>query len=175
MGVKCWLFFCHSDSYLLIPIHFFVKTQKLLNPNKLAGPLESISQICRNVWHSLDSKKSVILSILLLYFAGVALSVFVTNPLTHGPTHFNDEIRYWETALSLYQGNFTAAKFYRSPPFYPISLLPAFYLSYPFGGFTFSKLLNCALYNKRYYSRIFIITEIYKEKYFNSRNYIAVF
>ena len=128
--------------FLLIPIDFFLKTRKLLNSKQLAGPLESISQICRNAWLSLDSKKSVILSIFLLYFTGVALSVFITNPLTHGPTHFNDEIRYWETALSLYQGNFSAAKFYRSPPFYPISLLPAFYFSYPFGAFTFSKLLN---------------------------------
>ena len=96
-------------------------------------------------WSYLDSKKVSFISIFILYIAGVIFSVFVTNPIAYGPSHFGDEIRYWETALNIYKGTFTISGFYHSPPFYPISLLPAFYLFYPFGTYTFAKLLN-ALY-----------------------------
>ena len=94
------------------------------------------------IWQRLNANATAIVTISVLFITSVFFSVFISNPLVYGPSHFVDETRYWDTAFNLYKGTFTTFTYYRSPPFYPISLLPAFYLFSPFSSYLFSKLLN---------------------------------
>ena len=68
------------------------------------------------------------LALLLVYAAAVLLNLALTGTTIYGPTHFDDEVRYWITARALHAGTFTISEFSHSPPLYPISLLPALFL-----------------------------------------------
>ena len=132
---------------LLIIISFYKDFEVFLDLiiNNISKALRRQKQI-NDAWHRLDSKVTAIIAISILYIAGVIFSIYVTKPMAYGPSHFNDEIYYWNIALNLYKGTYTSLEyFYVQPPFYPISLLPAFILFYPFGTYTVAKLLN-ALY-----------------------------
>ena len=131
----------------LIPKYIYKKIEELLN-----NFAYDISDALRKqkhfnaAWHRLDSKATALVTISILFIAGVIFSVIVTNPLAYGPIHLPDEIDYWDIAYNIYKGTYTSLEFfYIQPPFYPISLLPAFFLFYPFGTYTAAKLLN-ALY-----------------------------
>lgn len=96
-------------------------------------------------WDALNNKKVAIPVLFLLFILGVAYNYFVINPMAFGPSHFGDEIRYWNTSLSLSDGTFRAVDYYRYPPVYPLSLLPVFFFRNPIKSYEFAKLLN-ALY-----------------------------
>ena len=131
---------------LLIQISFYKEFGGLLDliSNEISGAMRK-QRLIYDAWHFLDSKEAATFSIPVLFFAGVIFTVFVANPLTYGPLNVTVESIFWHTALSIYKGTFTALNSYHVTPLYPISLLPAFYLFYPFGTYTIVKLLN-ALY-----------------------------
>jgi len=135
---------------------FFLK-MKLLFQNKIEQLFESIRVF-------LDSDKRSILIIFLLYFLGVAYSFQMNNSIDFGPTHFNDEIRYWETARTIYERIFILNNYYRSPPLYPISLLPAFYLFYPSRVYLFSRLLNSLYLTSAIFPAFIILKRITTNK-----------
>ena len=93
----------------------------------------------------LDTKKGAALALVCIYVLGVLFTVFVVDANVYGPMHFNDEVRYWDIARDIYEGNFTFAVDSDYPPFYSISLLPAFYLFSPFTRYAAARWLN-ALY-----------------------------
>ena len=132
--------------FRLIPAYFYKKLEDLLDifSNGISNALRKQKHII-DAWRHLDSKEAAIISIAILLIVSVLLTVFLINQLAYWPLHNADEYRYWYTALNIYKGTFTTLNYHHSPPFYPISLLPAFYLFYPFGIYTFVKFLN-ALY-----------------------------
>jgi len=93
----------------------------------------------------LDTKKGAALALVCLYVLGVLFTVFVVDANVYGAMHFNDEVRYWDIARAIYEGNFSFAADSDYPPFYSISLLPAFYLFSPFTRYAAARWLN-ALY-----------------------------
>jgi hypothetical protein len=93
----------------------------------------------------LNTRRGAAIALVCLYIVGVLFTGLVVDANVFGPMHFNDEVRYWEIALDLYNGNFSFANNYDYPPFYSISLLPAFYLFSPFTRYAAAKWLN-ALY-----------------------------
>jgi hypothetical protein len=93
----------------------------------------------------LNSKQGVIIALIFIYISGVLFTVLVVDANAYGPVHFNDEVRYWDIALSLYKGDFSFKNNLDYPPFYSISLLPAFHLFSPFTRYAAVKWLN-ALY-----------------------------
>ena len=105
----------------------------------------SFRALLNKFWQFLDQKSTAIVVLFLLYAAGVLFTCLVINPMAYGPSHLGDELRYWNTALSLSNGTFKAVDYYRYPPVYPLSLLPAFLLSDPIKTYKIAKILN-ALY-----------------------------
>ncbi len=99
----------------------------------------------KKIFDFLDTKRGALIALLLVYFLGVLATVFLVDRNVYGPMHFNDEVRYWEIALSFYKGDFSFAENYDYPPFYSISLLPAFTFFSPFARYAAAKWLN-ALY-----------------------------
>ena len=93
----------------------------------------------------LDTKKGAALALVCLYVLGVLFTVFVIDANVYGAMHFNDEVRYWDIARAIFEGNFSFAADSDYPPFYSISLLPAFYLFSPFARYAAARWLN-ALY-----------------------------
>ena len=93
----------------------------------------------------LDTKKGAALALVCLYVLGVLFTVFVIDANVYGPMHFNDEVRYWDIARAIYEGKFSFTADSDYPPFYSISLLPAFYLFSPFTRYAAARWLN-ALY-----------------------------
>jgi hypothetical protein len=71
--------------------------------------------------------------------------VFVI-PSALGPTHFEDERRYWEIASQLFSGR-PAIATWHFPPVYPLALLPAFMLSFPSGTYDVAKILNAIYFS----------------------------
>ena len=82
-------------------------------------------------------------TILFLIFVMTVLFIgLVVNSDVYGPMHFNDEIVYWEMTLDLYEGDFSFANDYAYPPFYPISILPTFYLFSPLERYSAVRWLH---------------------------------
>ncbi len=82
------------------------------------------------------------LALLLVYAAAVLLNLALTGTTIYGPTHFDDEVRYWITARALHAGTFTISEFSHSPPLYPISLLPALFLFPASKAYQAAQVLN---------------------------------
>lgn len=82
------------------------------------------------------------LALLLIYAAAVLLNLALTGTTIFGPTHFDDEVRYWMTARALHAGTFTTSEFSHSPPLYPISLLPALFLFPASKAYQAAQVLN---------------------------------
>ena len=93
----------------------------------------------------LNTKRGAAIALVCIYVLGVLFTVFVVDSNVYGPMHFNDEVRYWDIARAFYEGNFSFAVDADYPPFYSISLLPAFYLFSPFTRYAAARWLN-ALY-----------------------------
>ena len=93
----------------------------------------------------LNTKRGAALALVCIYVLGVLFTVFVVDANVYGPMHFNDEVRYWDIARAIYEGNFSFTADSDYPPFYSISLLPAFYLFSPFTRYAAARWLN-ALY-----------------------------
>ena len=93
----------------------------------------------------LETKKGAALALVCIYVLGVFFTVIVVDANVFGPMHFNDEVRYWDIARDIYEGNFSFAVDSDYPPFYSISLLPAFCLFSPFTRYAAARWLN-ALY-----------------------------
>ena len=93
----------------------------------------------------LNSKEGSLVSLILIYLAGVIFTILVSNTTAYGPNHFNDEVRYWNMAVSIYNGNFTLQEFHHYPILYPLSLYPAFLFSTQYTAYQAAKVLN-ALY-----------------------------
>jgi len=81
-------------------------------------------------------------ALLLVYAAAVLLNLVLTGSTIYGPTHFDDEVRYWITARALHAGTFTISEFHHSPPVYPISLLPALFLFPANKAYQAAQVLN---------------------------------
>ncbi len=79
------------------------------------------------------------------FIFAVLVTVLFITPGAYGPIHFSDELRYWETALSLADGSFKVALYHHYPPLYPLSLLPAMLFFSPYQAYEAAKALN-ALY-----------------------------
>ncbi|MDK2979824.1 MAG: hypothetical protein PWQ55_171 [Chloroflexota bacterium] len=90
----------------------------------------------------LNTKKGAVIALLSLYVAGVLFTFFVIDANVYGPMHFNDEVRYWDIARAIYEGNFSFLTDSDYPPFYSISLLPASYLFSPFARYAAARWLN---------------------------------
>jgi len=129
-------------AFLLIPRSLIKRTYEVLTALKKNILHFEIQQFIRKILNFLDSKRGSTIAIVLIYIAGVSASTIVTNSIGLGPTHFSDETRYWETARSIYNGVFTTSIYFKSPPFYPIVLTPAFYFFYPSWAYYYAKFLN---------------------------------
>jgi hypothetical protein len=90
----------------------------------------------------LETRRGALTALLLIFVLGVLGTVYLVDANVYGPMHFNDEVRYWEIALNLYQGSFSFAENTDYPPFYSISLLPAFYFFSPFARYAAARWLN---------------------------------
>lgn len=99
----------------------------------------------RKLREFLDTKKGAALALVCLYVLGVLFTVYVIDANVYGAMHFNDEVRYWDIAQAIYEDNFSFAADSDYPPFYSVSLLPAFYLFSPFARYAAARWLN-ALY-----------------------------
>lgn len=90
----------------------------------------------------LETRRGALAALLLIFVLGVLGTVYLVDANVYGPMHFNDEVRYWEIALNLYKGSFSFAENTDYPPFYSISLLPAFYFFSPFARYAAARWLN---------------------------------
>ena len=90
----------------------------------------------------LSTRKGILASLLIVYLLCVLFLYFTFGINTFGPVHFNDEIIYFRTALSIFKGVFGVKEFHHFPPVYPLSLLPAFLFFYPNKIYPAIKLLN---------------------------------
>ena len=90
----------------------------------------------------INSKRGAIITLALVFVAGVLFTVLIIDADVYGPIHFNDEVRYWEMALDIYNGEFRFDENIDYPPFYSISLLPAFYFFAPLSRYAAIKWLN---------------------------------
>ena len=88
------------------------------------------------------TEKGALAALVLLFVLGVVFTVWVIDANVYGPIHFNDEVEYWDITKSMYSGTFTFAESYHYPPFYSMSLLPAFYLFGPLSRYAAIKWLN---------------------------------
>lgn len=90
----------------------------------------------------MDTQKGGLLALVLLYLAGVALTLLLVTSSAYGPIHFNDEVRYWNIAHALFSGTFTVEEFHHSPPLYAIALLPALALFPAANVYDVAKVIN---------------------------------
>ncbi len=90
----------------------------------------------------LESRRGALIALLAIFVLGVLGTVYLVDANVYGPMHFNDEVRYWEIALNLSKGTFSFAENTDYPPFYSVSLLPAFYFFSPFARYAAALWLN---------------------------------
>jgi hypothetical protein len=119
---------------------------KILNKPLAGGKVVPfMRKVLGNLSDFLDTKKGAALALVCLYVLGVLFTIYVIDANVYGAMHFNDEVRYWDIARAIFEGNFSFATDSDYPPFYSISLLPAFYLFSPFTRYAAARWLN-ALY-----------------------------
>jgi hypothetical protein len=90
----------------------------------------------------LNSKKGSLVVLIVIYLAFVVFTILSNIRNTYGPVHFDDEILYWNSAKSIFTGEFNAKDYHHYPPIYPIALLPAFYLFSSAQVYDAAKVLN---------------------------------
>lgn len=103
------------------------------------------------------SEKSALLLLFLIFVIASWATFLITKPLAYGPSHFGDETIYWETAFNLYKGSYSPSQFKLAPPFYPISLLPAFFLLYPENAYLGAKVLNAFYLSSAIFPAYFLL------------------
>ena len=101
-----------------------------------------MKKFTKNIFHFFCSKKGTAVSLILLYSLSVFYIYLLYGKSSHGPVHLNDEITYFKTAFSFFNGVFDIKEFHHFPPLYPLSLLPAFLFFYPNNIYPAIKLLN---------------------------------
>ncbi len=126
----------------LVPVSFIDSIKGMVASSKFQKRLSSVAEVFNKIWAFGDKKPVAIFFLIFLFLGCVFFTAKNVNVLSVGPEHYGDEIRYWDTILSIYQGNFDITKYYRYPPVYYLSLLPAFYLATPDRVYDLAKLLN---------------------------------
>lgn len=101
--------------------------------------------LLQNLWDAIDTKRGAVTALIIIYFTGALITILVIDHTAYGPVHFGDELRYWNTAISLFDGTFTVEENYHHPPLYSLSLLPALILCSKYQVYAAAKILN-ALY-----------------------------
>lgn len=109
------------------------------------------------------TKKGVLLIILLIYILFVVISCTTYLKHTYGPSHFEDEVLYWNAAKSLAEGQFSVAKFHHYPPLYSLSLLPVFNLFSPSHVFEAAKILN-SIYISSVIFPIYLLARLFLDR-----------
>ena len=65
-----------------------------------------MSSVPRRIQDFVETTRGAVLALLLVYAAAVLLNLALTGTTIYGPTHFDDEVRYWITARALHAGTF---------------------------------------------------------------------
>lgn len=89
-----------------------------------------------------QSKTGTVVILVMLFITAVLFIGLVSVADVYGPIHFNDEVDYWNMALDLYEGTYSPVIQYGYPPFYSISILPAFYFFPPLTRYAAVKWLH---------------------------------
>ena len=97
------------------------------------------------VRNALRTDRGAACKLIIIYILAVLFTYFVVDSSAYGPVHFNDEVRYWKTALDISTGTFSVEGNYHHPPLYSLSIAPAFFFFSRFKVYDAVKALN-ALY-----------------------------
>ena len=141
-GILAGLF---SAALIILMVIYLIEKKWAEKNLKKPSNISTTIQKFKNILSQSFSDKTALFILFFIFIIGAILTILITRPLAVGPSHFGDEIFYWETAVSLYDGSYSPSQFTLAPPFYPISILPAFYLFYPENAYLGAKILN-ALY-----------------------------
>ncbi|MBN2395430.1 MAG: glycosyltransferase family 39 protein, partial [Candidatus Atribacteria bacterium] len=109
------------------------------------------------------SRKGYLLIIFIFYLVFIILSSLTYLTKTYGPSHFEDEVLYWNAAKTLASGQFSAAEYHHYPPLYPISLAPVFILFSSARVYEAAKILN-AIYISSVIFPVYLICRLFLDK-----------
>lgn len=90
--------------------------RKILNQRFVADKLQSLKSFITKSWEAFDRENMAILALLALYILGVIFTIKVINPMSFGPSHFKDEVTYWNASRSIFNGQFSTKQYHYPPP-----------------------------------------------------------